>query len=80
MRNTDKLLSVFSRFRGSTPPFWKKVRLYCIIAGTMAGAIIGANEGGLHFPEFLVNASQYILLICGTIGITAQTTTDVTKP
>lgn len=73
MKKTDQLTSVGKRLRGSTPPFWRKIRN---IAGVIT--LIG---GGLLVAPIALSATvitwlTVLVTISGTITGTAQATTN----
>ena len=73
---TDNLSSIMSRITGKTPPFWKKVRNYCLIAVAIAMAVKGAPQAGIDLPDVIQQIADYVLYICGTLTVAAQTTVD----
>lgn len=65
---------LFDRLSSETPLFWKKIRNMAMGAVTVAGVVIILPTMGLAVPATLLTASQYILAIATTLGISAQAT------
>jgi len=69
------LETVLQRWQSETPVFFKKVKKFAIILGTLATALIAANEpSGLGLPEVVLSLCKYVLTACAAMGVTAQLT------
>ena len=64
------------RWNGKTPNFWKKVQRIAIVAGAVAGVIIGAP---VTLPAAVITAAGYVAT-AGTVAATlSQLTVENTK-
>ncbi len=69
-------MEIINRLKSPTPTFHKKLRNIALTLAGIAGSIIGATSVAppeIVFPEVLIQACWYIVVICGAIAGTAQT-------
>lgn len=70
-------MTLKERWNAKTPKFWKKVRNFAIVAGTVAGVILAAP---ITLPAAVITAAGY-LATAGTVAATlSQLTVEDSKP